>query len=393
MLKALSMALILSSAAAALGVDGAASIEKRDGFVNVMNRFQTEGKGTVAFLGGSITEMNGYRPMVAESLKARFPKAEFTFINAGLASTCSTTGAFRLERDILSKGKVDLLFVDFAVNDDQDAHHSREECMRGMEGIVRHLRSANPSAQVVFLYFVNEHLMDQYRKGMVPLSISAHEEVAKAYGVPSVDIAKAVTARIDAGEFDFAKYGGVHPAPFGCRIAADMVDRLFDECAKSSPGTAKSTFPERPLDALNYGDGRFLDLKSAKTSPEWQLHVPDWEKVPGSKRSNYTQLPVLETTSPGASLTLDFEGAYIGAFILAGPDAGTALCSVDGSPERRVDLWHPYSAGLNYPRSVVFADALPAGRHTLSLKISPESNKQSKGAAVRIMNFEVNSQK
>ena len=31
----------------------------------------------------------------------------------------STTGAFRLERDVLSAGPLDLLFVEFAVNDDQ----------------------------------------------------------------------------------------------------------------------------------------------------------------------------------------------------------------------------------------------------------------------------------
>src|SRR5882724_6200784 len=34
-------------------------------------KFEKEKKGTVAFIGGSITEMNGYRPMVCELLKKR----------------------------------------------------------------------------------------------------------------------------------------------------------------------------------------------------------------------------------------------------------------------------------------------------------------------------------
>ena len=41
-----------------------------------------------------------------------------------IASTCSTTGAFRLRDDVLIKGPVDLFFIEFAVNDDQDAGHA-----------------------------------------------------------------------------------------------------------------------------------------------------------------------------------------------------------------------------------------------------------------------------
>ena len=47
------------------------------------------GKGDVAFLGGSITEMDGYRPMVCEYLQKTFPKTEFNFVAAGISSTCS----------------------------------------------------------------------------------------------------------------------------------------------------------------------------------------------------------------------------------------------------------------------------------------------------------------
>ena len=98
--------------------------------------FERTMKGHVAFIGGSITEMNGYRPMVCQNLQKRFPKTQFTFTDAGISSTTSTTGAFRLQDHVLAQGPVDLLFLEFAVNDDQDGHHTREECIRGMEGIV-----------------------------------------------------------------------------------------------------------------------------------------------------------------------------------------------------------------------------------------------------------------
>ena len=81
----------------------------RGSFENSRIAFEIKKKATVAFMGGSITEMNGYRPMLMNFLGRRFPQTEFSFINAGISSTCSTTGAFRLHRDVLSHGPIDLL--------------------------------------------------------------------------------------------------------------------------------------------------------------------------------------------------------------------------------------------------------------------------------------------
>ena len=134
MVKRLGMcaAAVLSTACATAAEFGD-NVHLRGDFRNARIAFEREGRGTVAFLGGSITEMNGYRPLVCEILQRRFPKTVFKFIDAGISSTCSTTGAFRLGTDVLGQGPVDLLFVEFAVNDDQDAHHTRDACIRGME--------------------------------------------------------------------------------------------------------------------------------------------------------------------------------------------------------------------------------------------------------------------
>src|SRR4051794_1740285 len=107
------------------------NVRPRGSLDNSRLKFQTDKKGSVAFIGGSITEMDGYRPMVCDLLKKRFPETTFTFTAAGISSTCSTTGAFRLATDVFGGGPVDLLFVEFAVNDDQDAHHARAQCVRG----------------------------------------------------------------------------------------------------------------------------------------------------------------------------------------------------------------------------------------------------------------------
>ncbi|HEY3322740.1 MAG TPA: SGNH/GDSL hydrolase family protein [Planctomycetota bacterium] len=375
-------------------VSGDTSVITRGNLENCRTVFTLQKKGHVAFLGGSITEMEGYRPMVCELLRKRFPETEFTITAAGIASTTSMTGAFRLKDDVLSKGPVDLLLVDSAVNDDQDGHHSKAECLRAAEGIVRNLRQHNPKADVIFVEFVNEGLMDQYRKNQTPIPMAAHEEVAAAYKVSIVNVCKAVTARIDAKEITWKQFGGVHPAPFGNRIAADMIGELMDQCWKeplAAGATPKdNSMPAKPLDELNYGGGRFLDPKEAKISEDWQLHVPDWKALPGGKRDRFNKLTMLESTKPGAALTLEFAGSAIGAYIVAGPDAGIVEVSIDGGPTTKCDLYHHFSGGLHYPRTVMFADTLSAGKHTLSLKLSADKNAASKGTAIRAMQFVVN---
>jgi lysophospholipase L1-like esterase len=346
----------------------------------------------VAFLGGSITEMNGYRPMVCEILQKRFPKTSFTFIPAGISSTCSTTGAFRFGSDVLEKGPVDLLFVEFAVNDDQDGHHTREECIRGMEGIVRHARQANPAMDIVMTFFVNEGMLKTLQEGQTPLTMEAHTAVAEYYRVPTIRLAKEVADEISAGALTWSQYGGVHPAPHGNAICARMIDELFSrawtsplaEGAKLEPAPV----PLTPLDPLSYSAGRFVSPAEAKVKQGWTLGVPDWKSLPGGKRERFTSIPMLCATEPGAELTLAFEGTAVGAFVVAGPDAGIAEASVDGGPAQRVDLYHAYSKGLHYPRTVMLGTALQPGAHTLTLKISSET--KSAGHAMRVMQFTAN---
>lgn len=365
------------------------NVQARGNLDNARAVFESTKKGHVAFMGGSITEMNGYRPMVCEILKQRFPATQFTFTDAGIASTCSTTGAFRLDRDVLSRGPVDLFFVEFAVNDDQDAAHTRAECIRGMEGIIRHARQVNPNMDIVMTFFVNEGMLKTLQSGSVPLTVEAHEAVAKHYDVSTINLAKEAAEEITAGTLTWKQYGGVHPAPFGNRICANMIDGLFGLAwSQPSPKSVTAHPMPAPLDPLNYEHGRFIDPKDAKVKQGWTLAVPDWKSLPGSKRERFTAIPMLFATEPGAELMLDFEGTAVGAYIVAGPDAGIAEASVDGAPFQDINLYHTFSKGLHYPRTVMLGTELQPGKHTLTLRISADS--KSAGHAMRIMEFTAN---
>ena len=82
----------------------------RGSLQNSFRKFEKERRARVAFLGGSITEMDGWRNMIERQLQQRFPYTQFEWVEAGIGSTGTTPGSFRLQHDILSKGKVDLLF-------------------------------------------------------------------------------------------------------------------------------------------------------------------------------------------------------------------------------------------------------------------------------------------
>ncbi|MEM7233434.1 MAG: GDSL-type esterase/lipase family protein [Planctomycetota bacterium] len=359
----------------------------RGNFVNSRSVFESKKTGHVAFMGGSITEMNGYRPMVMKSLEKRFPETKFTFTNAGISSTCSTTGAFRLKSDVLSKGPVDLFLVEFAVNDDQDAKHARRECVRGLEGVLRQIHRHNPRADIAVVYFVNPGMLKTLTLGNTPLTIEAHESVASHYGVSSVNLARELSDAILASRFTWKRYGGTHPKADGNALCAQMVEELLARGWKD-PSTPQDHAVAAPVDRLSYYGGSFLDPKQAKFTNAWKLAVPNWKEIPGSKRGRFLGIPLLCASQVGAELKLKFEGTAVGAYVLAGPDAGILEGTIDGKAFQPVNLYHRFSRRLHYPRTVLLASDLTNGTHELVLRISAET--KSRGHAARILQFTVN---
>ena len=69
-------------------------VNMRGGFQRFLKRAESGELTRVVTLGGSITEAKqGHSSQIPKWLKKQFPKADFQFTNAGISSTCSTTGA------------------------------------------------------------------------------------------------------------------------------------------------------------------------------------------------------------------------------------------------------------------------------------------------------------
>lgn len=365
----------------------------RSGLKNCQIKFEKEKFGRVAFLGGSITYNTGWRDSICSYLNKRFPETEFEFINAGIPSMGSTPAAFRLERDVLSIGRIDLIFEEAAVNDASNGRSSIEQA-RAMEGIIRHLRYSNPGINIVMMHFVDPNKMQDYQNGDIPLVIQNHNKVAEHYDIPTINLAREVTERISNSEFSWEDdFRNLHPSPFGQGVyARSMITFLEYAFSKNVDDGAQITFFEMPekLDDYCYDKGRLIDITEAENLNGWHLD-PSW--TPEDKvgvRLNYHHVPMLVSNKSGSILKLKFHGKAIGLAVAAGPDAGSIEYRIDEGDWHFLNLFTPWSMHLHLPWYYTLAAELTVKEHLLELRTSQMTDERSKGHSSRIRYFFIN---
>ncbi|RYY34504.1 MAG: SGNH/GDSL hydrolase family protein [Sphingobacteriaceae bacterium] len=363
----------------------------RGGLQTLGKAVKVNKKATVAFMGGSITFNPGWRDKVCVYLKERFPDTKFKFIAAGIPSLGSLPHVFRLQRDVLDSGKIDLLFLEAAVNDRVNGTDSLTQ-VRDLEGIIRHVKRANPAMDIVMMSFADPDKTADYNAGKTPVEIKNHELVAGHYNLPSINIAKLVRDKINNKEFDWNDdFKDLHPSPFGQELYfATIKDMLQNYFAKPVIQSAKAKNLPKQLNKASFVNGNYYSIKNAKYDNNWKL-VDNW--TPENKqdtRPGFVKVPVLMSNTPGATLTLPFKGNAIGIAIVSGADAGKIDYSVDGVAFKTLDLYTPWSGMLHLPWYLLLAADLKDGNHTLNIKINPDKNSGSRGSACRIVNFLIN---
>jgi len=363
-------------------------------FGNAASVFTHEKKGVVAYLGGSITENPGHRTSTQAYLRKRFPDTAFTFVEKGIASTCSNTGAFRFEDDILANGTPDLLFVEFAVNDDQDGGtYDYAESVRGMEGVIRHAREANPKMDILMMLYVNERQLKQLQAGEEPYSYAAHRAVAKRYGVPVVSFGDKLKELVDRGEFSWERWADCHPS----EEARGLIAKWLDEELEGAFRTCRRLPSVKPLppqvDPQSYSRGHYNPLSNVEMNTKWfkgfNYNRPYWPEIPGVIRPRYKDEPIVWSTKPGDQINLFFKGTAVGFFVLAGPDAGMVKVEIDGKPYE-LDLYTRWSKNLHYPYVKMVAHDLEDKKHRVVVTVLDKHNPASTGTAVRIYRIGVN---
>ena len=187
----------------------------------------------VAFLGGSITQGSlastpekCYAYLTYTWWKEQFPKADITYINAGIGGTTSHLGTGRVEEEVLSY-RPDFVIVEFSVNDADTDPHFEET----YEGLVRRILKAPFQPALLLVHNV------RYDDGGNAEAI--HCPVEKHYDLPGVSMKSAIYPYIADGQIERRDItpDDLHPNDAGHKLVADVITwYLAQEKKKAEEG-------------------------------------------------------------------------------------------------------------------------------------------------------------
>ena len=332
----------------------AEEVHARKGVGNFIAKLEAGKPVTVAYLGGSITEMSGWRNMTTDWLRKTYPAAEVQEVHAAIGGTGSGLGVFRLGHDALSKNP-DLLFVEFATN---DSWESAEGIWRNFDGIVQQTWRRNQNTDIVFVYTITRQMMKEYGTGRMNHAASAMEYLADHYGIPSVCFGPRVAEEVKAGRLvmslgevptavpketpdrdklineELKKKGqtlfakdGVHPARPGHEFYLKSIVAAF-EVMRKMPPVSHAAFVGKP-----FFDGTLAEAKMVPVCPS--MMVGDgWTKLaadaPEQKSFANRGGQFWRADRPGAKLAFRFRGTKCGIYDLLAPKGANVRVTVDG---------------------------------------------------------------
>jgi len=340
----------------------AQEIQVRGGLPNFFAKLNRGQKNvTIAYFGTSVTVQPGWRVMSFEWFQKQFPKTNMTMINASLGGTGSLVGAFRADKDLIPC-KADLVFIEFAGNDNGDATNNPLDVVRAMEGIVRKVWKNNPEADICFVYAFGSGDFKTLLAGNTPRGGTIHEFVAERYNLPSIQMSIAVAKLEQEGKLvNFAPNtpngmtpdgkiifteDGSHPTiPLGHAIWTEAVIRGLQHL--QGVGVPKAHILPKPLLTDNWELAKTISVDgNASFKGQWDKFTS--ANCPYSK-SIFESFPVLyRTSTAGSSFTIHFKGTTIGIKGVTGPDAGFINIQTDNNSPQKVCQFTVYSTSQSY---------------------------------------------
>ena len=369
---------IAAAFAAAVAVSAAAAddcrvaaqeVRARGGIGNVLEKLRAGRPVRIAYFGGSITQMDGWRRLSREWLINRYPGCDIGEINAAIGGTGSGLGVYRYGQDVLDKDP-DLVFVEFATN---DSNAPQEAIWRNFDGIVLQTWKRNPKTDIVFVYTITAKMMPDYGNGLCNNAASAMERIADHYGIPSVCFGPRVAAEAKAGRLvmsmeeletavpketpdrdalisaELTKSGktlfardGVHPALPGHGFYLESIKAAWAQFeAIKRPSAAERQM--KPFFAPTMENAKMVEIAPSMLSGTWDVVG---ETDPNGNFAAHFGCRPWVTRTPGSKMSFKFSGSQCKIYDLLGPACGQLWVTVDGkrrpAPVARFDSYCTY---------------------------------------------------
>ena len=294
----------------------AEELRVRDGLPNFFAKLEAGGLVRIAYLGGSITAANGWRPKTLAWFKEHFPKAEVIEINAAISGTGSDYGACRIAGDVLAKNP-DLVFMEHRVNGGGGFE------AKSVEGIVRQIWKKDPRTDICLIYTIHQPMLKDLQAGKTPWFGTIMETVANAYGIPSIDLGVEIAKREQAGSLIFKANApvpgklvfsadGTHPGDAGYDIYRDVIARSM--LAMKPAGKAHDHRLAAPLESGCWETAGLLAIANAGLSAGWTLVNPEKDVI---YREDFGRTQALlrgggKCDHAGETITVKWNGTTLG---------------------------------------------------------------------------------
>lgn len=306
----------------------------RDGLPNVFAKLKGGQEVRIAYLGGSITAANGWRPKSLAWFKAEYPQARVVEINPAISGTGSDYSACRLGGDVLAHAP-DLVFLECRVNGGGGYE------AKSVEGVVRQIWTRLPEADICFVYTLHQGMLKDLQAGKTPSFGAVQEHIANAYGIPTIDFGVEIAAREKAGSLLFKgdapvagkllfSKDGVHPGDEGHTIYCETLARSMRKIAAA--GTAGPHPVPAALEPACWERATLLPVTQATLSAGWR--PVDTEKDPVYTESRHRTHAMLrgavKCAQAGESVTVTWNGTVIGISDIPHGDPVVIEAVVDG---------------------------------------------------------------
>lgn len=361
----------------------------RDGLPNFYHKIKKGQKEmNVVYLGGSITEQDGYRVQSCEYLQSLYPGIRFNGIKASIGGTGSYLGAMRCGHDVVRQ-KPDLVFIEFAVN---DGGAKPASLIKSMEGIVRQIWKADPHTDIVFVYTVTEGIMDDALEGKMHRAASVDEEIADYYGIPSIHLAVEVTELLRQGRLVMRPKGGevthvagealnqtagdqpmlvfspdgVHPFPdTGHKLYTEAIKRSLPLLGRSTRARAHKLYAPMVSDCIEGVTTVYFDDPRVKVTG-------DMTKYGGGRPeldyfSHLTEFDIFES---GSEISFKFKGSKVVLYDILGPEGVVLDVKVDDLPSKEYVRFDKHCGYCRLSFETVASDLDPDTVHDITIRVT-----------------------
>jgi len=331
-------------------------------------------KLTIGFIGGSITMGTGasnsnkcYAKLVYDWFVKTFPKAEFTFVNAGIGATTSQFACARLESDLLAY-KPDFVVVEFSVNDD-----SNKAFKDSYESLVRRILQAENGAGLSESAVLVLNMV-QYDTGYNAQTI--HNEVAKYYSLPIISMKDSIYKEITMGNLTAADVStdNLHPNDRGHAYAAEIVTTYLEKVLAKSEKADSVQTPETALTDCEFMTAERLN--NTNSSPVLNGFTADTSKQNGITdifKNGYKA----KNEGESITFTVTCKDIYLQYRRTNSMGAPKALAIIDGDESKAVELDGNFKDGWgDWLYFGQIFDGSECREHTIEIRITEAGTKK-----------------